>query len=119
MINMYFGLEEVDEVEIDDKNHMVKTVTVGVIAEWPRYQQGLSAEFLSTKYAILHKITMTNWLASAHRGSLSLKFVELLYRIGQKMPMDLGNLIYHQIMSLTNSKDPKVKLPYPNLILVF
>lgn len=116
MINMYFGLENVDEYEIDDKNHMVKTITVGAIVEWPRDQQGMSSKVISTKYAILHKIVMTNWLAFAHRGSLSLKFVELLYRIGQRISLNLGDLIYHQIMSFTDLKDPKVNLHYPSLI---
>lgn len=65
------------------------------------------------KYATFHKIAMTNWMATAHRGSLNLKFVELVYKNRQHIPVKLVEIIFSQIMSFT---EPKVKLSYPSLI---
>lgn len=49
-----------DEGEIKDKNYVVKVITAGAVAEWPMDQHGLFVMVLNTKYAILHKIAMTN-----------------------------------------------------------
>lgn len=59
---------------------------------------------------------MTNWMATTHRGSLNLKFVELLHKIGQRIPINLGEIIFNQIMSFIEPKEPKVKMSYPSLI---
>lgn len=58
---------------------------------------------------------MTNWMPSEHRGALNLQMANLIYRIGKGIPVDLGDLIFKQVITFRKpaTKESKVKLPYP------
>ncbi|XP_031118968.1 uncharacterized protein LOC116022395 [Ipomoea triloba] len=98
-INLYLGI---DANDIDDPvlgaNTITKVITGGTYSYWPTETNMLPAKSLTTKYAILHKIAMTNWMPNEHRGGLNLPMATLIYKIGK------GN---------QNQRKKKVKLPFP------
>ncbi|MEQ5154411.1 hypothetical protein ABN254_21580, partial [Providencia rettgeri] len=115
-INLYLGIDSSDiEDPILGANAITKVITGGTYSYWPGETNKLPAKSLTTKYAVLHKIAMTNWLPNEHRGSLNFNMASLIYRIGRGIPVDLGDIIFKHIASFRKpeSKEKKVKLPFP------
>lgn len=48
---------------------------------------------LSMKYGILHKIVVHNWLPPTHHSTLIPGLATLLYRIGNKIPINFGTMV--------------------------
>ncbi|XP_031101745.1 uncharacterized protein LOC116005639 [Ipomoea triloba] len=106
-INIYLGIDADDIEDPDiDVNMLTKVIAGGTYSYWPTETNMLPAKSLTTKYAILHKIAMTNWLPSEHRGALNLQMENLIYKIGKGIPINLGNLIFKQVVSF---RDPATK----------
>ncbi|XP_019181565.1 PREDICTED: uncharacterized protein LOC109176564 [Ipomoea nil] len=76
----------------------------------------LSSSVFTSKYVILHRIALHNWLPSAHFHTVGKQLAALLFRIGTKMSIDLGKWIFYHILILIHLREQKVTLPYPNLI---
>ncbi|XP_031099708.1 uncharacterized protein LOC116003907 [Ipomoea triloba] len=113
-INMYLGIyaDDIEDPEIE-QDLMAKTITGSLVSYWPTETNLLHFKLLTTKHAILHKITMRNWIHGEHRGELNIQMVGLIYRIGKGIPVGMGHLIYHQVIEVLDQKEPKVKLPFP------
>ncbi|XP_019189503.1 PREDICTED: uncharacterized protein LOC109183930 [Ipomoea nil] len=117
MINEYYGLKAVDEEEITGWDLVARTLTGGQTPIWPTGDiDNLSSSKLTSKYVILHRIALHNWLPSAHFHTVSKQLAALLFRIGTKMSIDLGKWIFYHFLTLIHPREQKVRLPYPNLI---
>ncbi|XP_031124322.1 proteoglycan 4-like [Ipomoea triloba] len=67
-INLYLGIDASDiEDPIIGANTITKVITGGTYSYWPAETNMLPAKSLTTKYAILHKLAMTNWMPNEHR----------------------------------------------------
>ncbi|XP_019178162.1 PREDICTED: uncharacterized protein LOC109173390 [Ipomoea nil] len=117
MINDYYGLPAVQEEDITDWNLVAKTLTGGQTTSWPTGDKDyLLSSHLTSKYVILHRLALHNWLPSAHFNTVGKLLAGFLFRIGTKMKLDLGKWIYYHILTLTHPREQKVRLPFPNLI---
>ncbi|XP_019173797.1 PREDICTED: uncharacterized protein LOC109169370 [Ipomoea nil] len=117
MINEYYDLKGVDEDEITDWDLVARTLTGGQTPVWPTGDiDTLSNSKLTSKYVILHRIALHNWLPSAHFHTVGKQLAALLFRIGTKMSIDLGKWIFYHFLTLIHPREQKVRLPYPNLI---
>ncbi|XP_019198220.1 PREDICTED: uncharacterized protein LOC109192077 [Ipomoea nil] len=117
MINEYYGLTVVQEEAITDWNLVAKTLTGGQLDTWPTGDKDyLPSSQLTSRYVILHRLALHNWLLSAHFHTVGKHLAGFLYRIGTKMPIDLGNWIYYHILNMIHPREQKVRLPFPNLI---
>ncbi|XP_031112033.1 uncharacterized protein LOC116016004 [Ipomoea triloba] len=113
---MYLGIDASDiEDPILGANTITKVITGGTYSYWRTETNMLPAKSLTTKYAILHKIAMTNWMPSKHRGGLNMQMANLIYRIGKGIPVDLSDLIFKHVATFRKpaTKESKVKLPFP------
>ncbi|XP_019188793.1 PREDICTED: uncharacterized protein LOC109183032 [Ipomoea nil] len=117
MINDYYGLKAVDEEEITDWDLVARTLTGGQTPVRLTCDiDTLSSSVLTSKYVILHRIALHNWLPSAHFHTVGKQLAALLFRIGTKMSIDLGKWIFYHFLTLIHPREQKVRLPYPNLI---
>ncbi|XP_019168105.1 PREDICTED: uncharacterized protein LOC109163844 [Ipomoea nil] len=117
MINDYYGLPAVQEKDVTDWNLVAKTLTGGQTTSWPTGDKDyLLSSHLTSKYVILHRLALHNWLPSAHFNTVGKLLAGFLFRIGTKMKLDLGKWIYYHILTLTHPREQKVRLPFPNLI---
>ncbi|XP_019164466.1 PREDICTED: uncharacterized protein LOC109160639 [Ipomoea nil] len=117
MINEYYGLTAVQEDPITDWNLVARTLTGGQTESWPTGDKDyLQSSHLTSRYVILHRLALHNWLPSAHFHTVGKLLVGFLFRIGTKMPIDLGKWIYYHILTLIHPREQKVRLPFPNLI---
>ncbi|XP_019160063.1 PREDICTED: uncharacterized protein LOC109156679 [Ipomoea nil] len=62
---------------------------------------------LTSKYVILHRLALHNWLPSAHFHTVGKPLASLLFRIGTKMSFDLGSWIYSHILTLIHPREQK------------
>ncbi|XP_019184800.1 PREDICTED: uncharacterized protein LOC109179758 [Ipomoea nil] len=76
----------------------------------------IKAASLTSKYAVLQKIALENWMPSLHESTLKRSLADLLYKIGKGIKVDLSNLIYTQVTNLAENKGTKACLIFPNLI---
>ncbi|XP_031108382.1 uncharacterized protein LOC116012846 [Ipomoea triloba] len=115
-INMYLGIDASDiEDPVIGANTITKVITRGTYSYWPAETNMLPAKSLTTKYAILHKLAMTNWMPNEHRGGLNFLMATLIYKIGKGIPVDLSDIIFKHVASFRKpeSKESKVKLSFP------
>ncbi|XP_031121097.1 uncharacterized protein LOC116024342 [Ipomoea triloba] len=115
-INLYLGIDASDiEDPIIGANTITKVITGRTYSYWPAETNMLPAKSLTTKYVILHKLAMTNWMPNEHRGGLNFLMATLIYKIGKGIPIDIGDIIFKHVASFRKpeSKESKVKLPFP------
>lgn len=65
----------------------------GMVWTWPTDGQFFTMK-LSVKYGILHKIAITNWFLTIHMANISASLAQIIYQIGIKALMDVGELIF-------------------------
>ncbi|XP_019171363.1 PREDICTED: uncharacterized protein LOC109166920 [Ipomoea nil] len=117
MINEYYSLTAVHEEAITDWDSVAMTLTGGQTDTWPFGDKDyLPSSQLTSKYVILHRLALHNWLPSAHFHTVGKQLASLLFRIGTKMAFDLGAWIYNHILTLIRPREQKAMLPFPNLI---
>ncbi|KAG9444344.1 hypothetical protein H6P81_015684 [Aristolochia fimbriata] len=68
-----------EELEEEEDVVMLQELTGGKLSVWPN-SYSILASSLIPKYAALHKIAVWDWLPSTHRGSLSKRLVDFVYR---------------------------------------
>ncbi|TYJ96678.1 envelope-like protein [Cucumis melo var. makuwa] len=69
---------------------------------------GIPAVALSVKYAILHKIDITNWFPSSHASSVSVALGTFLYQICNDDNIDIGSHVPDIIHDMQPSHGPCV-----------
>ncbi|XP_019158204.1 PREDICTED: uncharacterized protein LOC109154920 [Ipomoea nil] len=101
----------------DQFNHngdiIAQEITAGnVVLE----KKNIKAACLTSKYAILQKISLSNWMPSLHENTVKWSLAELLYKVGKKVKINYGELVHQQVINLAENKSPKASLIFPNLI---
>lgn len=94
---------------------LVFELTKGAWFSWPKKGQ-LPTTVLSVKYALLHKIGITNWCPSSHRSSLSISLATLIYQIDIKSQFNYGAFVLNQIKRHIGFKAPRLPVYYPGLV---
>ncbi|XP_019157368.1 PREDICTED: uncharacterized protein LOC109153932 [Ipomoea nil] len=117
VINKYYGLPTVQEEAVTEWDVVAKTLTGGHTTSWPTGDKDyLLSSHLTSRYVILHRLALHNWLPSAHFNTVGKLLVGFLFRIGTKMQCDLGKWIFYHVLTLVHPREQKVRLPFPNLI---
>ncbi|XP_019161969.1 PREDICTED: uncharacterized protein LOC109158507 [Ipomoea nil] len=117
VINKYYGLPAVQEEAVTEWDVVAKTLTGGQTTFWPTGDKDyLLSSHLTSRYVILHRLALHNWLPSAHFNTVGKLLAGFLFRIGTKMQFDLGKWIYNHVLTLVHPREQKVRLPFPNLI---
>ncbi|XP_031111753.1 titin-like [Ipomoea triloba] len=116
-INLYLGIDvdDTEDPEID-QNTVAKKNTSDLVSYCPTKTNLLHAKLLTTKYAILHNIALANWITEEHKGELNYQMAWLICKIGKGIPVDMGHIIFNQVISFLEPKGLKVKLPFPSTI---
>ena len=94
----------------------MNTLTGGVRTTWGK-NKAFPASKLTSKYAILHKLLVTNWLPSNHKTGVLKSVVILLFMIGTGVSFNLGKLIFNQIARHAECSTANISVGYPSLIL--
>ncbi|XP_019158348.1 PREDICTED: uncharacterized protein LOC109155076 [Ipomoea nil] len=117
VINKYYGLPAVQEEVVTEWDLVAKTLTGGQTTSWPTGDKDyLLISHLTSRYVILHRLALHNWLPSAHFNTVGKPLAGFLFRIGTKMQFDLGKWIYYHVLTLIHPREQKVRLPFPNMI---
>ncbi|XP_019179612.1 PREDICTED: uncharacterized protein LOC109174836 [Ipomoea nil] len=117
VINKYYGLPTVQKEAVTEWDVVAKTLTGGHTTSWPTGDKDyLLSSHLTSRYVILHRLALHNWLPSAHFNTVGKLLAGFLFRIGTKMQCDLGKWIFYHVLTLIHPREQKVRLPFPNLI---
>ena len=76
----------------------------------------LSCALLTTKYSILHKISIANWMPRLHISTISKDLAFLLYVMGTNVSFDMANVIFLVVVSYVKVEATIGGLPFPSLI---
>ncbi|KAG9442590.1 hypothetical protein H6P81_018444 [Aristolochia fimbriata] len=102
------------EREEEEDAVMLQELTGGKLSGWS-HSYSIPASSLTQKYAALHKIAVWNWLPSTHRGSLSKRLVDFVYRVGTEQNFNVGTRIFEHILRVPKSGD-QGRIVFPSLI---
>ena len=78
--------------ELDLNLYMHKVIvelTSSALTHWP-IENAIQNAILTTKYSIIHKITIVNWFSRLHISTISRDLVVLLFSIGTGEEFDLA-----------------------------
>ena len=79
-------------------NAITMELTRNSVLVWPDLNV-LSSALLTTKYSILHKIAITNWMPRLHISTISKDLNVLLYAVGTNVSFDMANVIFLVVVS--------------------
>ena len=80
------------------------------------YKYNLWFSQLSSRYSILHKISMCNWLPITHRMTVTKNFTTLLFQIKVKRKFNLGKLVFKHVLGHVKNAAYRKAIGYPSLI---
>ena len=98
-----------------DMNMVTKELTGNQMLVWLELNI-LASAVLTTKYAILHKIDVANWMPRLHITTISKDLAVLLYAISTIVPFDMVNVVFQVIVSYAKSKSTLGGLSFLSLI---
>ncbi|XP_062104374.1 uncharacterized protein LOC133815569 [Humulus lupulus] len=106
-------------VEIDDSIEFAKdqvlSELVGQAMVWEP-STSLRVTDLTHFYGALFKFAMFNWMPTTHSSTITQDMAFLLFKIGTGVAIDLGAVIFDQIMSLSGAKRKGQHLMFPQVI---
>ncbi|XP_062074907.1 uncharacterized protein LOC133778911 [Humulus lupulus] len=106
-------------VEIDDSFEFAKdqvlSELVGQAMVWEP-STSLRVTDLTHYYGALFKFAMFNWMPTTHSSTITQDMGFLLFKIGTGVAIDLGAVIFDQIMSLSGAKRKGQHLLFPQVI---
>ncbi|XP_019166901.1 PREDICTED: uncharacterized protein LOC109162674 [Ipomoea nil] len=118
MINEYYGLPAVQEEAVTDWDLVARTLTGGQTKSWPTGDKDyLQSSHLTSRYVILHRLALHNWLPSAHFHTVGKLLAGFLFLIGTKMQLDLAKWIYYHILTLIHPREHKGLEPMPSEVI--
>ncbi|XP_019183582.1 PREDICTED: uncharacterized protein LOC109178416 [Ipomoea nil] len=86
VINKYYGLPTVQEEAVTEWDVVAKTLTGEHTTSWPTGDKDyLLSSHLTSRYVILHRLALHNWLPSTHFNTVGKLLAGFLFRIGTKM----------------------------------
>ncbi|XP_019156864.1 PREDICTED: uncharacterized protein LOC109153450 [Ipomoea nil] len=113
IINEYLGTST-GEQEIQLQNEQVAyELTAGNVSF---DTNKIKVASLTSKYAILQKIVLVNWMPSLHETTFKWSLAELLYKIGKGIKVNLGVIIHSKITHFAENRETKAHLIFPNLV---
>ena len=117
MINRLLGWNEDNKVtganlHLED---IVKTLTGGVLTKWPIKGQLPSAK-LSVKYAVMHKMSLSNLMPTSNNTNVSEAVGKMLYVLGSEQNLDFGQVIFDQIVDHAKTGARLKPIGFPRLI---
>lgn len=65
---------------------------------------------------VLHTVRVSNWIPTKNKQSVTIPTERLLYVIGQKKKVNIGQLIFENLASLGGVKNPKFSIGNPSLL---
>ena len=98
-----------------DLHKVAVELTSSALTHWPT-ENAIPSAVLTSKYSILHKIAIANWLPRLHISTVSKDLAILLFAIGTGEEFDLAKVIFQVIVSNAESENTVNVLPYPSLI---
>nr|GLL27236.1 uncharacterized protein LOC109178478 [Ipomoea trifida] len=113
LINKYMSTSPREEEAEATSEQVAQELTAGNVSF---EKNKIKAASLTSKYAILQKIALVNWMPSLHENTVKWSLAELLYKIGKGIKVNFGELVHSQIMNVIESGMPKASLIFPNLI---
>ncbi|KAA0037159.1 uncharacterized protein E5676_scaffold832G001090 [Cucumis melo var. makuwa] len=90
---------------------LASVLSEGTLSSWP--VNGIPTVALSVKYAILHKIGITNWFSSSHASNVSAALGTFLYQICHDDTIDTSSFIYKQLLRHVESFRVKIPIALP------
>ncbi|XP_019198083.1 PREDICTED: uncharacterized protein LOC109191866 [Ipomoea nil] len=113
IINRCLGTSEIEqEIELNSEQ-VAKELTAGNVSF---EKNKIKAASLTSKYAILQKIALANWMPSLHESTVKWTLAELLYKIGKGVKINMGSIIHTQVTNLAEDTKSNTSLIFPNLI---
>ncbi|XP_019198901.1 PREDICTED: uncharacterized protein LOC109192659 [Ipomoea nil] len=113
-INAYLGTPN-HPASPDPSPHLLATaLTHNKVVSWP--SDGISSLKLTTVYSVLLRLASANWVLAVRRHQVPEHLAGLLYKIRNRLPFNLGMVIFSHLMSFLQKKEAKVHLPFPCLI---
>ncbi|XP_019155875.1 PREDICTED: uncharacterized protein LOC109152678 [Ipomoea nil] len=112
-INSYLGTPEAEQNMEISSEQVAQELTAGNV----KFEKNkIKAASLTSKYAILQKIALSNWMPSLHESTVKWTLAELLYKIGKGIKINMGSIIHSQITNLAEDTKSNTSLIFPNLI---
>ena len=81
-----------------DMHKVAVKLTSSALTHWPT-ENAIPSAVLTSKYSILHKIAIANWLPRLHVSTVSKDLAILLFAIGTGEEFDLTKVIFQVIIS--------------------
>ena len=78
------------------------------LSNWPA-KGNLPSVVLSTRYSILHKIGIYNWLPWTHKSAVTKTFASLIFLIGTKQSFNLGHMMLDHILCHAKSRGSQAR----------
>nr|GME16587.1 uncharacterized protein LOC109166667 [Ipomoea batatas] len=113
LINDYMGTSNIENTPSINSEQVAQELTAGNVSF---EKNKIKAASLTSKYAILQKIALVNWMPSLHENTVKWSLAELLYKIGKGIKINFGESVHSQIINLVGNGTPKASLIFPNLI---
>ncbi|XP_019177737.1 PREDICTED: uncharacterized protein LOC109172943 [Ipomoea nil] len=115
IINNHLGTTSEEQGVQLESEQVIQELTAGNVSF---DKNKIKAASLTSKYAILQKIALLNWMPSLHETTVKWSLAELLYKIGKGIKVNIGDIMYSQITNLAEaeSSESKASLIFPNLI---
>ncbi|XP_031119025.1 uncharacterized protein LOC116022440 [Ipomoea triloba] len=105
IINAYLHRSEIEEPFEPALDFLASALTHAQLTVWP--QGDIQSNLLTTVYSVFFRFASHNWLPNASRHVVTPKMANLLYKIRNKMDVDLETVIFDHVMSFTPSKESK------------
>ncbi|GAA0171687.1 hypothetical protein LIER_41202 [Lithospermum erythrorhizon] len=116
LINQAYGRTNVDDTGDNLLlSDIVSTLTAGSVTTWPPRTQ-LASSKLSVKYAVLHKVAVTCLIPTTHTTSIGEALAKVLYVLGSGDNLNVGQVIFYQIVDHARSNAVLKPIGYPSLI---
>ncbi|XP_019190307.1 PREDICTED: uncharacterized protein LOC109184725 [Ipomoea nil] len=113
-MNEHLGRPTQQKVPDPSLHLLAAALTHNWEVSWP--STGLKSLKLTTVYFVLLRLASANWIPAVCPYFISDQLVLFLYKIRNRKPFNLGEMIISHIMSFVKKNEAKIHLPYPNLI---
>lgn len=116
IINWFLGINEEEVAELKVSNNQVcREITANQVRTWPKRGK-ISSTKLNVKYAILNRISATNWVPTTHSSDIATSLGKFIYAIGTKTKMNVGKYIFDQTMKHAKIYALKFPIAFPTLL---
>ncbi|XP_019163597.1 PREDICTED: uncharacterized protein LOC109159939 [Ipomoea nil] len=113
-INAYLGTPNHPASPDPSPHLLAAALTHNKYVSWPR--DGLPSLKLTTVYSVLLRLASANWVPAVRRHQIPDHLAGFLYKIRNRLPFNLGMVIFSHLMSFLQKKEAKIHLPFPCLI---